>query len=258
MHQPVFPMSETYKIQLPQFEGPFDLLLFFIERDELDVYDIPIAKITNDFLDYMRQMQSMDIELASEFILVAATLMRIKAKLLLPRKEVDEQGNEIDPRKELVDRIIEYKRYKEIVEDMRKLEDTRGKIFERSNVKAELKGIADAIAGEAELHTLTLYKLMKAFEKVMARYEYEKNKPQHRVVRYPYTMEQTKENTLNKIRVEQNVSFERLFHECENRIHAIFTFLGLLELIQSRLIQIQVGLGLNNFWLNPGEAAVQS
>ena len=251
-------MAETYQIHLPQFEGPFDLLLFFIERDELDVYDIPIAKITNEFLEYIRQMQQMDIELASEFILVAATLMRIKAKLLLPRKEVDEQGNEIDPRKELVDRILEYKRYKEIIEDMRKLEDTRGRVFERSNVKAELKGIADSIAGEAELHTLTLYKLMKAFEKVMTRFEYEKNKPQHRVIRYPYTMEQTKEHMLSKIRIEQNVSFERLFHECENRIHAIFTFLGLLELIQSRLIQIQVGLGLNNFWLNPGEAAVQS
>ena len=251
-------MAETYQIHLPQFEGPFDLLLFFIERDELDVYDIPIAQITNEFLGYIQQMQQMDIELASEFILVAATLMRIKAKLLLPRKEVDELGQEIDPRKELVDRIIEYKRFKAIVEDMRSLEDVRGKVFERSNVKAELKGIADAMAGEAELHTLTLYKLMKAFEKVMSRYEYEKNKPQHRVIRYPYTMEQTKERTLEKIRNEQNVSFERLFHECENRIHAIFTFLGLLELIQSRLIQIQIGLGANNFWLNPGEAAVQS
>jgi segregation and condensation protein A len=251
-------MADTYNIHLPEFDGPFDLLLFFIERDELDVYNIPIAKITNDFLDYMRQMQQMDIELASEFILVAATLMRIKAKLLLPRKDVDETGQEIDPRKELVDRLLEYKRFKAIVEDMRSLEDTRGKIYERSNVKAELKGIADAIAGEAELHTLTLYKLMKAFEKVMSRYEYEKNKPQHRVVRYAYTMEQTKERTLERIRTEQNVSFERLFHECENRIHAIFTFLGLLELIQSRLVQIQLGLGLNNFWLNPGEAAVQS
>lgn len=251
-------MAETYQIHLPQFEGPFDLLLFFIERDELDVTDIPIAKITNEFLEYIRHMQQMDIEVASEFILVAATLMRIKAKLLLPRKELDEVGQEIDPRKELVDRILEYKRFKAIVEDMRSLEDVRGKVFERSNVKAELKGIAESLAGEAELHTLTLYKLMKAFEKVMARYAYEKNKPQHRVIRYPYTMEATKERTLDKIRMEQNVSFERLFHECENRIHAIFTFLGLLELIQSRLVQIQIGLGANNFWLNPGEAAVQS
>ena len=89
--------SATYEIKLPQFEGPFDLLLFFIERDELDIYDIPIAKITNDFLGYMHEMKSLNFDLASEFILVAATLMRIKAKMLLPRKELDEQGNEIDP-----------------------------------------------------------------------------------------------------------------------------------------------------------------
>src|SRR6185503_4222368 len=105
--------------------------------------------------------------------------------------------------------------------------------------KAELKAIAEGVAGEAELHTLTLYKLMKAFEKVMARYEYEKNKPQHRVVRYAYTMEEQKEMVLSQIRNEQNVSFERLFHQVENRIHAIFVFLGLLELIQSKLVQIQ-------------------
>ena len=90
--------SETYSIKLPQFEGPFDLLLFFIERDELDIYDIPIFKITTDFLSYIHQMEHLDIELASEFILVAATLMRIKAKMLLPRYEKDEEGNEIDPR----------------------------------------------------------------------------------------------------------------------------------------------------------------
>lgn len=244
-------MTETYQIKLPQFEGPFDLLLFFIERDELDVYDIPISQITNEFLNYIHGAEKMNIELASEFILVAATLMRIKAKLLLPRKELDEEGNEIDPRKELVDKILEYKRFKEILDDMRNLEDARGKIFERSNVQSELKSIADSVAGEVELHTLTLFKLMKSFEKVMNKFEMEKNKPVHKVIRYPYTIEESKEVILNKVRTERNVSFARLFEICENRIHAIFTFLSLLELIQMRTIQIQVGLGANNFWLNP-------
>ena len=91
----------TYTIKLQQFEGPFDLLLFFIERDELDIYDIPIAKITEDFLEYVRHIESLNLDLASEFILVAATLIRIKAKMLLPRKELDENNQEIDPRKEL-------------------------------------------------------------------------------------------------------------------------------------------------------------
>src|ERR1700755_3327798 len=96
------PAEESFEIKLPHFEGPFDLLLFFIERDELDIHDIPIARIANELFDYLQKMQSMNIELASEFILVAATLMRIKAKMLLPRYEKDEKGNEIDPRLDLV------------------------------------------------------------------------------------------------------------------------------------------------------------
>jgi segregation and condensation protein A len=87
--------QNSYQIRLPQFEGPFDLLLFFIERDELDIYNIPITRITNDFLDYIHQQEELNVELSSEFILFISTLMRIKAKMLLPRKELDEQGNEI-------------------------------------------------------------------------------------------------------------------------------------------------------------------
>ena len=107
--------QENFEIKLPLFEGPFDLLLFFIERDELDIYDIPIAKITEDFLTYVHQMEQVNIEVASEFILVAATLMRIKSKMLLPRPQLDEQGNEIDPREELVKHLLEYKKYKSVV-----------------------------------------------------------------------------------------------------------------------------------------------
>ena len=99
--------TETYQIKLPQFEGPFDLLLFFIERDELDIYNIPITKITNEFLGYIHKSESLNIELSSEFILFISTLMRIKAKMLLPRKELDPEGNEIDPRQELIDKILE-------------------------------------------------------------------------------------------------------------------------------------------------------
>jgi segregation and condensation protein A len=102
----------SYQIKLDQFEGPFDLLLFFIERDELDIYNIPITRITNDFLDHIHQTEKLNIELSSEFILFISTLMRIKAKMLLPRKELDAQGNEIDPRMELDDKILEYKKFK--------------------------------------------------------------------------------------------------------------------------------------------------
>jgi segregation and condensation protein A len=157
----------TYTIKLPQFEGPFDLLLFFIERDELDINNIPIAKITDDFLEYIRHIESLNIDLASEFIVVAATLMRIKAKMLLPRKAVDEEGNEIDPREELVQKLLEYKRYKETLDTFRRWEEERANMFGRGIAKDELKKIAELAMVDAELESITLFKLLKAFENVM-------------------------------------------------------------------------------------------
>ena len=246
-------MEKSYEIKLPQFEGPFDLLLFFIERDELDVYDIPIAKITGDFLDYIHHMSVMNIELASEFIVVAATLMRIKAKLLLPRKDLDEKGEEIDPRKELVDKLLEYKKFKEASEQFKLMEDERSKQFERGNVDAEMKAVTESLGGEAELHTLTLFKLMKAFEKVMTRMEEEKNKPVHTVVQYAYTIGGQRSYLRDLVKREKNVPFEKLFEACENRIHAIFTFLAMLEMIQLHYLNINIGLGVNNFWIGEGK-----
>lgn len=243
-------MPDTYKIHLPQFEGPFDLLLFFIERDELDVYDIPIAKITDDFLEYLHHMEMMNIELASEFILVASTLMRIKAKMLLPRREINEEGEEIDPREELVSRLIEYRRYKEVTTTLKQLEEKRQQHERRGNIKKELRVIADKFSTESELQSLTLYRLMMTFNKVMTRYVEEQNKPQHQVVKYPFTIKGQKSYLRNKVRnLQSPVSFEDLFLSLENRIHAIFTFLAMLELIQEGSLKIKVGQGMNHFWL---------
>ena len=239
----------TYNIKLPQFEGPFDLLLFFIERDELDIYNIPIAKITDDFLAYFKQMESMNIDLASEFILVASTLMRIKAKLLIPRKEVDEEGNEIDPREELVTRLLEYKRYKSVLEDMRQLEGDRSKKQGRGNASTELKKIAEAALVDVELESLTLFKLMKTFERVMERYEDRNKKVLHTVIRYNYTVKQQKQYLLDVAKQHQKSDFHTIFGICENRIHAIFTFLALLELLQLQELGILPGEGTNNFWI---------
>jgi len=242
----------TYTIRTEHFEGPFDLLLFFIERDELDIYDIPIAKITDDFLGYVREMEALNIDLASEFILVAATLMRIKAKMLLPRKELDEQGNEIDPREELVQRLLEYKRYKEVIEDMRSLEERRAHALGRGNVSEELQKIANEALADAELESLTLFKLLKAFERVVSRFE-EHRRIVHTIVRYPYTVGQQQEHILGKLTLETNLNFESLFEGCENRVHAIVTFLALLELLNVQRITITQGIGANNFWIHPRE-----
>src|SRR5215468_8246912 len=135
--------QSSYQIKLPQFEGPFDLLLFFIERDELDIYDIPITRIIKDFLDYIHQQEKLNIELSSEFILLVSTLMRIKAKMLLPRKELDEHGNEIDPRQELIDKILEYKKFKEASAQMAEMEATRMLMVKRGNIQKELSQIGE-------------------------------------------------------------------------------------------------------------------
>ena len=138
--------TETYQIKLPQFEGPFDLLLFFIERDELDIYNIPISKITKDFLDYIHSQEKLNIELSSEFILFVSTLMRIKAKMLLPRKELDAEGNEIDPRQELIDKILEYKKFKEAATQMAEMEAMRMLMMKRGNLQKELALVGEEAA----------------------------------------------------------------------------------------------------------------
>lgn len=242
-------LSQTYTIKLPQFKGPFDLLLFFIERDELDINDIPISKITDDFLGYIRQMESLNIDLASEFILVAATLMRIKAKMLLPRKEVDEEGNEIDPREELVQRLLEYKRYKETLEEFRKGEKKMTEMTPRGNVKKDVKDIAEIALVDIELESLTLFSLLKAFERVVARVEDRKKRAVHKVFRYNYTVRGQQLYLLQNFEVGQKKEFDQVFGECVDRMHAIITFLALLELINRQKVYVIERTGINNFWI---------
>lgn len=242
--------SETYSIKLPQFEGPFDLLLFFIERDELNIYDIPIFKITQDFLDYIHNMEeSLNIEVASEFILVAATLMRIKAKMLLPRKELNEQGVEIDPREELVNRLIEYKKFKEASEALRSLEDDRQSIAKRGNIEDETKEIASFFETDYEMEALTMFRLMKAFQNVLTRMAREKSKVVHTVEQPPYTIEGEKMVLREVVLGGFEIPFEKLFEKTETRLHAVFTFLAMLELIQEQFLTIVIGEGYNNFWI---------
>lgn len=237
----------TYQIKLPQFEGPFDLLLFFIERDELDIYNIPINSITKDFLVYIHEMENLNIELASEFILFISTLMRIKAKMLLPRREVDAQGNEIDPRQELVDKILEYKRFKEASEQMTIMEAERLLQQKRGNIKQELDALGEEYSEGTEIQTVTMFKLMQSFEKVMKKYQDRVHKPQHVVIKYNYSMEGQRAYLLEYMKSQARIAFEVLFGQCENRIHAIFTFLAMLELVQQKYFSLLVGTGRNNF-----------
>ncbi len=241
--------NSTYQIKLSQFEGPFDLLLFFIERDELDIYNIPITQITNDFLDYIHNQDALNIELSSEFILFVSTLMRIKAKMLIPRKELDALGNEIDPREELVSKLLEYKKFKEAAALMAEKEALRMLMIKRGNIQKELSHVGEEAGEGTEIQALSLFKLMKAFEKAMQKYSDRINKPVHTVVQYSYTMETSRSQVISLAQSEKNVSFEKLFEIAENRVQAIFMFLSVLELVQQSFLKIMIGEGKNNFIL---------
>lgn len=237
----------TYQIKLPDFEGPFDLLLFFIERDELDIYDIPIAKITNDFLLYIKELKSLNIDVASEFILVAASLMKIKARMLLPRRELDEEGNEIDPRQELVQKLVEYKRFKAVIVELREAEEKMNRVLPRGYAQKELSFISSQIQIDEELENLSLFKLLKAFNSVINDFSYRQAKTSHEVIDYNYSIESSKKELLSIFIDKPTIHFTQIMQGFSNRLSAIYTFLAMLELLQEGVLQLGESLEINAF-----------
>jgi segregation and condensation protein A len=242
--------EESFEIKLPQFEGPFDLLLFFIERDELEIYDIPIARITDEFLNYIHQMTILNMEVASEFIFVAATLMRIKAKMLLPRYASEEEGSELDPKAELVRKLIEYRKFKLICEELRPMEEERLKQEKRGNITYDLQQVEKAVVPGEELSELTLYKLMMVYDRVTKRYTNRTEEVTHTVVQYPYTIESQKKAINDLLMINKKLDFKSIAGNSENKVHFVYNFLAVLEMLQQELINIQMGLGYNNFWIS--------
>ncbi len=246
--------EDKFEIKLTQFTGPFDLLLFFIERDELDIYDIPIAKITKDFLTYIEEMTSLNIELASEFILVAARLMQIKARMLLPRPEIDEDGNEVDPRKDLIQKLLEYKRFKEASLEMEILLDERFKQFSRGYIANDLLAVRESATQEDELQTLDLYRLLTVYQKVLNRYQHKPEEVRHTVIQYPYTIEDQKRHLSDLLQTNNRLDFESVMLQSKDRVQLVYSFLAILEMLQQQMIKIQIGLGYNNFWISERNA----
>ncbi len=248
---------EGYQIQLPQFEGPFDLLLFFIERDELDIYDIPIYKITTDFLEYIHQMEKLNIELASDFILTASTLMHIKARMLLPRPERNEEGEIVDPRTELVERLLEYKRYKMVLDQIQNLELDRQDMMERGFTRDEQELFKQETSPEQELFGLDLFTILKTFKKVLERHHSELEKPKHVIQPLPYKMEEVKQEISQRIVSLGRIDFVTLILEHKDRMFTIFCFLSVLEMVQFKQLSIVIGEGYNNFWLMPYAESIE-
>ena len=153
-----------YRVRLQDFEGPLDLLLFFIRRDELDIYDIPIADITDEFLGYVRLMEEIDLDGVAEFIYMAALLISIKARMLLPRPDLDDDGEAIDPRQELVERLLEYMRYKEAAQTLEAKEEQRAELFTRGEASAV--ALAENAPEEVLVNT-TLFDLIGALRRIL-------------------------------------------------------------------------------------------
>ncbi len=231
-----------FKVRIPDFEGPLDLLLFFIRRDELDIYNIPIAYITQEFLSYIRVMQMLDLELAGEFIVMAATLMQVKARMLLPRTTIEEGEEEIDPRAELTQRLLEYKRYKESAMELQKLELEQRERYFRSLFKFDVKKtpVAD---DEDVLEDVTMYHLIKAFQKAMTSIPV---KTVHEVRSIPWSIEEQGMWIMQRFGERRQFNFLEIMREMREKVQVVVTFIAMLELIRSQRIRVEIHAQFND------------
>lgn len=232
-----------FKVKLDTFEGPLDLLLFFIKRDELDIYDIPISYITNEFLRYLELIKILDLEQAGDFILLASTLMHIKVRMLLP-KDVDEKGQEIDPRTELVQQLLEYKRYKEMAEEFSFFETEQRKIFFRGNFNLDEKSTFDDTG--LLLKNITVYDLARAFQKIMSNL---KPEPIHQIQRIPVSIEEQMQFILKTVTAEKEIIFSKMVTGLRIKLQVVFTFVALLEMVKMQLIGIKESPNFNDFMI---------
>jgi len=215
----------TYKIHLENFEGPLDLLLYFIRRDELDIYDIPIAKITKDFFGVVEEWKRLNLLIAGDFIVMASTLMRIKAKMMIPRPEIDDDGEIIDPRSELIQQLIDYRRYRNAAETLKNMAEKRKEHIPRQFQQ----NIVDSDNGfNFTLKDVSLYELAKVFKNVL---EKRPVVSQFELNREPIRLEEQKEMILKYFDAEGRLNLTILLGNLKTRLEVIVTFLAVLDLI---------------------------
>ena len=225
-------LIDQYRVTLPVFEGPLDLLLFLIKRDELDIYDIPISKITEDFLDYLNLMKALNLNLAGDFLVVAATLMRIKARMLLPATPVDDEEEMDDPRQELVDMLIEYKRFKEAAGELSDIEEGRIKMFPRLQSMEEVYGGPSL---EDSLKDVTLFDLLETVRRVLSEMPVVTT---HDIETLDVTIEEQMGIIEGFFGEKTEFTFMELAKSLTHKVVVVLTFLALLELMRSNKITV--------------------
>jgi len=227
-----------YQIHLDNFEGPIDLLLYFIRRDELDIYDIPISKITKEFVDTIEEWEKMHLNVAGDFIVMASTLMRIKAKLLLPRPEFDDDGEIIDPRTELIQQLVEYKRYKNAAELLYNLSNDQSQRFRRQ--LEPLIAVDESDVEENLILDVTLFDLARFFKSAMDSMPVVS---QFELNREPVKLEEQKKFIYKYFDGDGKLKFSTILKKLETRMEIVVTFLAILDLVRDgscKLIQEKV------------------
>jgi len=227
----------TYKVKLEVFEGPLDLLLYLIKKEELDIYDIPIAKITDQYLEYLELMKLLDLNIAGEFLVMAATLIHIKSKMLLPPERLPEdQQEEADPRAELVKRLLEYKKFKEAASELSSMEKHQKHFFARAGGGGSAEEITLPASQKDEFFEATLFDLITAFTKVL------KDIPKdvfHKVVKDEFTVSEKIHDILHMLMDKSVIFFTELFKAAKNKFEIITMFLALLELIRLKEVSVR-------------------
>lgn len=224
----------TYAVKLQDFEGPLDLLLFFIKRDELDIYNIPIARITKEFLGYIQYMHQLDLEVAGEFLVVAAELMQIKVKMLLPPDPVT-GAEEEDPRASLVKRLVEYKRFKEVAEQMQVLEAEAMLVSPRGYHSSDPANMPEE-TGEDLVRDVSLFDLIASFQFALDRMP---KRSVHEIIRINVMIEEQMDFIVDFFARRSEATFQELCAEMRERIRIVVTFLALLEIIRAKKVMVR-------------------
>lgn len=235
-----------YRVRLEPFEGPLDLLLFFIRRDEIDIHDIPIARIADEFLEVVRTLEQIDLDAAADFIYTAALLIQIKVKMLLPRPELDEDGEPIDPRAELVERLLEYVRYKEAAGHLSGRFEARQRLFIRGQAADERQRLEPV--SEAPIRA-SLFDLVSALNRALARVA-DASAADHEVAHESYSLTEQKAWVLDRIH-EAGESFVSMVSG-RSKPFVIVTFLAVLDLAQRQAVRIVFGADPEDFALETG------
>jgi len=225
--------KDDYKVQLEVFEGPLDLLLYLIKKDELDIYDIPIERITNQYMQYMDMMRMLDLNIAGEFLVMAATLMMIKSRMLLPVEERPELEEEEDPRWDLVRQLVEYKKFKDAAEFLQTMECRQENVFTRAG-----EGVALGATDDVALGDVSIFDLISAFNEALKKV---KKEDLTEIFADRYTVGEKVDLLINLIRTDGRVTLNKLFGNMTHRYEMVCTFLALLELIRLKQVRARQG-----------------